>query len=66
MKLALAEGFQFMAMGRALLREPDLPLILQNDPTAHSQCTHCNLCMPTIYTSTRCPIRTGEVTGSGW
>ncbi|GAB05720.1 NADH:flavin oxidoreductase [Gordonia amarae] len=66
MTLALAEGFQFMAMGRALLREPDLPLILQNDPTAHSQCTHCNLCMPTIYSTTRCPIRTGEVTGSGW
>lgn len=58
---ALREGFDFVAMGRALLREPDLPNLLARDPSAHSKCTHCNLCMPTIYSSTRCPIRTGEV-----
>lgn len=61
MDLALAEGFDFMAMGRALLREPDLPLRIQADPATVSQCTHCNLCMPTIYSHTRCPVRTGEV-----
>ncbi|GAB17543.1 putative oxidoreductase [Gordonia effusa NBRC 100432] len=59
---ALSEGFDFVAMGRALLREPELPRLLAADPTAHSKCTHCNLCMPTIYSKTRCPIRTGEVT----
>ena len=48
---------------RALLREPDLPRRLAVDPTVHSQCTHCNLCMPTIYTHTRCPVRTGEAIG---
>ncbi len=58
---AMDEGFDFVAMGRALLREPDLPLRLAADPTTESRCTHCNLCMPTIYTQTRCPIRTGEV-----
>ncbi|GAA3027310.1 NADH:flavin oxidoreductase [Gordonia defluvii] len=58
---AMNEGFDFVAMGRALLREPDLPNRLALDPTVQSRCTHCNLCMPTIYTHTRCPIRTGEV-----
>lgn len=61
MDRALAEGFDFMAMGRALLREPDLPTRLEADPATKSQCVHCNLCMPTIYSQTRCPIRTGEV-----
>ncbi|GAB08219.1 putative oxidoreductase [Gordonia araii NBRC 100433] len=60
---AMSEGFEFVAMGRALLREPDLPRRLAADPAVRSRCTHCNLCMPTIYTHTRCPIRTGEVAG---
>ncbi|MGB3302810.1 MAG: NADH:flavin oxidoreductase [Gordonia sp. (in: high G+C Gram-positive bacteria)] len=61
MDRALDEGFDFVAMGRALLREPDLPLRIEADPETKSQCVHCNLCMPTIYSQTRCPIRTGEV-----
>ena len=62
MDAALSEGFDFLAMGRALLREPDLPLRIADDPTVSSQCTHCNLCMPTIYSRTRCPLRE-SVTG---
>ncbi|MCF8588589.1 NADH:flavin oxidoreductase [Gordonia liuliyuniae] len=58
---ALDEGFDFVAMGRTLLREPDLPLLMQNDPSTVSRCVHCNLCMPSIYSTTRCPIREGEV-----
>ncbi|MEE4022064.1 NADH:flavin oxidoreductase [Gordonia sp. PKS22-38] len=61
MDKALEEGFDFVAMGRALLREPDLPLRIRADPTTTSRCVHCNLCMPTIYSHTRCPIREGEV-----
>ncbi len=57
MDLALAEGFDFVAMGRALLREPDLPLRIEADPSTTSRCIHCNRCMPTIYTRTRCPLR---------
>lgn len=57
MDSALAEGFDFFAMGRALLREPDLPQRMQADATVTSQCIHCNLCMPTIYTKTECPLR---------
>lgn len=61
MDTALAEGFDFLAMGRALLREPDLPLRIADDAGTRSRCVHCNLCMPTIYSHTRCPIRSGEI-----
>jgi 2,4-dienoyl-CoA reductase-like NADH-dependent reductase (Old Yellow Enzyme family) len=54
MDLAMAEGFQFVAMARALLREPDLLQRIQRDAATPSLCTHCNRCMPTIYTGTRC------------
>jgi 2,4-dienoyl-CoA reductase-like NADH-dependent reductase (Old Yellow Enzyme family) len=52
---AMGHGFQFVAMARALLREPDLVNRLQADASAQSRCIHCNRCMPTIYTGTRCP-----------
>ncbi|MFT4200580.1 NADH:flavin oxidoreductase [Gordonia sp. (in: high G+C Gram-positive bacteria)] len=58
---ALEQGFDFVAMGRAILREPDLPKRMAADSSVQSRCIHCNLCMPTIYSQTRCPIRTGEV-----
>jgi 2,4-dienoyl-CoA reductase-like NADH-dependent reductase (Old Yellow Enzyme family) len=51
---AMAAGFQFVAMARALLREPDLINKLRADPTHTSLCIHCNRCMPTIYSGTRC------------
>ena len=55
MNRALAAGFQFVAMGRALLREPDLVDRLRQDPSLRSSCIHCNRCMPTIYRGTHCP-----------
>jgi 2,4-dienoyl-CoA reductase-like NADH-dependent reductase (Old Yellow Enzyme family) len=51
---AMRSGFQFVAMGRALLREPDLVNRLRSEPGTQSLCSHCNRCMPTIYTGTRC------------
>ncbi|MFD0852968.1 NADH:flavin oxidoreductase, partial [Actinomadura adrarensis] len=56
MDLAMKEGFQFVAMARALLREPDLIRRIADDPATPSLCIHCNRCMPTIYTGTRCPL----------
>jgi 2,4-dienoyl-CoA reductase-like NADH-dependent reductase (Old Yellow Enzyme family) len=53
---ALAEGFAFVAMARALLREPDLPRRMQDGTSAASLCIHCNKCMPTIYSGTRCVL----------
>jgi 2,4-dienoyl-CoA reductase-like NADH-dependent reductase (Old Yellow Enzyme family) len=59
MDLAMAEGFDFVAMGRALLAEPDLINRIQADGDAHSvrsACTHCNQCMATIYSHTHCVV----------
>jgi 2,4-dienoyl-CoA reductase-like NADH-dependent reductase (Old Yellow Enzyme family) len=58
---ALDEGFAFVQMGRALLREPDLLLEMQKDATRESLCIHCNKCMPTIYSGTRCVLVEGEM-----
>ena len=54
--LAMDEGFEFVAMARALLREPDLVNRMQADQTAAGVCIHCNQCMPTIYSGTRCVL----------
>lgn len=56
MDLAMAEGFAFVAMARALLREPDLPRRIQADAATPSLCIHCNKCMPTIYSRTHCVL----------
>jgi 2,4-dienoyl-CoA reductase-like NADH-dependent reductase (Old Yellow Enzyme family) len=57
MDLAMAEGFQFVAMGRALLAEPDLINRIKADGAlVHPVCTHCNQCVPTIYSRTRCAV----------
>lgn len=58
MRNAMDAGFDFVAMGRALLREPDLVARLQSGAADSGICIHCNQCMPTIYTGTRCPVRT--------
>lgn len=60
-EMAMAEGFQFVAMARALLREPDLVRRMRDGETATSQCIHCNKCMPTIFTGTHC-VLTGSPT----
>lgn len=52
----LDAGFEFVAMGRSLLHDPDLVRKWQEGSTVPSGCIHCNRCMPTIYTGTRCPL----------
>ncbi|MEV6162262.1 NADH:flavin oxidoreductase [Streptomyces sp. NPDC052052] len=56
MDLAMSEGFEFVAMARALLREPDLVNRLREDASTPSLCIHCNKCMPTNFTGTRCVL----------
>lgn len=56
MDRAMAEGFQFVAMARALLRQPDLVNRIAEDSSQRSLCVHCNKCMPTIYHGTRCVL----------
>lgn len=53
---AMAEGFEFVAMGRALLRDPNLVNRLAKGETDESLCVHCNKCMATIYAGTHCVL----------
>ena len=57
MQQAMADGFEYVAMGRAVLREPDLVNRLVAGEATRGVCIHCNRCMPTIYDGTRCPVR---------
>ncbi|MBC9732893.1 NADH:flavin oxidoreductase [Nocardioides marmotae] len=65
MQQAMADGFEYVAMGRALLREPDLLARMQAGRAVEGVCIHCNRCMPTIYAAggTRCPVAL-EISGS--
>lgn len=56
MDTAMSEGFEFVALGRALLREPDLIHRIQAEPRTRSLCDHNNKCMTTIYRGTRCVL----------
>lgn len=57
MDLAMAEGFEFVAMARALLAEPHLVnRIAAEGSQVRSACTHCNQCMATIYRRTHCVV----------
>lgn len=67
MDLAMRSGFEFVAVGRELLRQPDLVNRIMADPGTPGRCIHCNRCMPTNFTGTRCAIthpRTPR--GPGW
>lgn len=52
----MAEGFDFVAMARAQLREPDPVSRIEADRSAQSLCIRCDRCMPTIYSRTRCVL----------
>jgi len=54
---AMDDGFAFVAMARALLREPDLVNRFAAGEASSGVCSHCNKCMPTIYSGTRCVER---------
>jgi 2,4-dienoyl-CoA reductase-like NADH-dependent reductase (Old Yellow Enzyme family) len=56
MDKAMDAGFQFVAMGRALLMEPDLINRIGADASVTSKCIHCNRCMATIYSGSRCVL----------
>jgi len=53
---AMDDGFEFVAMGRALLREPNLVQQWQAGQYQDSLCIHCNKCMPTIFSGTHCVL----------
>ncbi len=53
---AMADGFEFVAMGRGLLRDPNLINQMTKGETDESLCVHCNKCMATIYAGTHCVL----------
>ena len=53
---AMADGFDFVAMGRAVLREPDLVRRMQDGTQTDGTCIHCNRCMVSIYSGSRCVV----------
>lgn len=57
---AMAAGFEFVALGRALLREPDLVAKMQRGETREGLCVHCNKCIATIYRGTHCVLAESE------
>jgi 2,4-dienoyl-CoA reductase-like NADH-dependent reductase (Old Yellow Enzyme family) len=61
MDRAMAEGFEFVAMARALLREPDLINRMSADQEVPSLCNHNNKCMATTFRGTRCVLLPQEV-----
>lgn len=60
---ALADGFQFVALARALIRRPDLVRAFAEGGADDSGCTHCNLCVVAVgYEPTTCPLRDAPIT----
>jgi len=53
---AMADGFDFVAMGRAVLREPDLIKRMQDGTQTEGNCIHCNKCMVSIWSGSRCVV----------
>jgi 2,4-dienoyl-CoA reductase-like NADH-dependent reductase (Old Yellow Enzyme family) len=45
MERAIGAGFDFVALGRALVRDPDFPNRVQRGEIEASDCDHCNRCI---------------------
>ncbi|OBI44298.1 NADH:flavin oxidoreductase [Mycobacterium kyorinense] len=54
---ALDEGFEVVAMARALLRDPNLVNRFREGSAREGLCIHCMKCMPTVYSGTHCTVR---------
>lgn len=56
MVTGLREGFDYLALGRGLLRDPDLVRRMMDDPSVTSRCNHNNKCMVTVFRRTHCVL----------
>jgi 2,4-dienoyl-CoA reductase-like NADH-dependent reductase (Old Yellow Enzyme family) len=45
LETAMREGFDFVALGRALIADPDLPRRLEHGTATRSRCISCNKCV---------------------
>jgi 2,4-dienoyl-CoA reductase-like NADH-dependent reductase (Old Yellow Enzyme family) len=66
MNAAIAEGFDFVALGRALICEPDLVERMRSGTQTRSACTHCNQCIAEMEREegVRCVLHASERSGS--
>jgi len=61
MERALREGFTFLAVGRGLIRDPDLVLRIQRGEAVGSRCVPCNQCVIEMDRGgTRCVLRESD------
>ncbi|MEO8602955.1 MAG: NADH:flavin oxidoreductase [bacterium] len=57
LETAMREGFDFVAMGRALIADPDLIARMQRGDATRSRCISCNKCVPSSDTGgVRCVL----------
>jgi 2,4-dienoyl-CoA reductase (NADPH2) len=45
---ALGEGFAFVELGRAIVRDPDFPRKLASGEISESDCDHCSRCIASM------------------
>jgi len=56
---AMNSGFDLIAIGRALIHDPDFILSVAKDPLHASGCNHCNVCVAEMdRNGVRCVLRT--------
>ena len=53
---ALGEGLDLVSLSRPLIREPDLPRLIQRDPNHAAACVSCNKCFGIPEGSLRCVL----------
>jgi 2,4-dienoyl-CoA reductase-like NADH-dependent reductase (Old Yellow Enzyme family) len=49
LETVMREGFDFVAMGRALIFDPQMVKRIETDANYRNGCTHCNICTALIY-----------------
>lgn len=58
---AMGAGFAFVALGRALLADPEFVSRMEAGEDVHSRCTHCNRCIGAMDSGgVRCVLEPGE------
>lgn len=67
LRTAMSDGFDLVAVGRSLIRDPDFLRCCEDDASWTSDCTHCNACVATMDEGgVRCVLPPpGAVMGAG-
>jgi 2,4-dienoyl-CoA reductase-like NADH-dependent reductase (Old Yellow Enzyme family) len=61
MEQVLAEGFDFIALARPLIMEPDLPARMQRGEATASRCEPCNKCIASMdHGAVHCPLAAAQ------